>query len=257
MAFNKEKVLEVNHWNETLFSFKTTRSNSFRFHNGQFVMVGVEVDNRRFMRAYSIASPNYDEHLEFFSIKMEDGPLTSRLQCLNSGDTVLISKEPVGTLVISDLTSAKNLYLLSTGTGLAPFMSVIRDPETYARFDKIILVHGVRYVSELAYQDYIQEVLPNDELLGDMVANQLIYYPTATREKLCNQGRLTDLIKTGKLCNDVGLPQLDPEVDRAMICGSPSMLNETSEILDSIGFSASQRAGDPADYVVERAFVER
>lgn len=257
MAFNTERVLEVKHWNDTLFSFKTTRDPGLKFHNGHFVMIGLEVEGKPLMRAYSIASPNYEEHLEFLSIKVPDGPLTSRLQHLKEGDEIIISKKPVGTLVISDLTPAKNLYLFSTGTGLAPFMSVIKDPEIYERFEKIILVHGVRYTSELAYKDHIMSELPNHEYLADEISNKLIYYPTVTREDYENTGRLTDLITNGKLCEDIGLPQLNPESDRAMICGSPSMLKDTCDILDNLGFTASKHTGDPADYVIERAFVEQ
>lgn len=257
MAFNTERVLEVKHWNDTLFSFKTTRDPGLKFHNGHFVMIGLEVEGKPLMRAYSIASPNYEEHLEFLSIKVPDGPLTSRLQYLKEGDEIIISKKPVGTLVISDLTPAKNLYLFSTGTGLAPFMSVIKDPEIYERFEKIILVHGVRYTSELAYKDHIMSELPNHEYLADEISNKLIYYPTVTREDYENTGRLTDLITNGKLCEDIGLPQLNPESDRAMICGSPSMLKDTCDILDNLGFTASKHTGDPADYVIERAFVEQ
>lgn len=256
MAFYQEDVLEVKHWNDSLFSFKTSRPDALRFHNGHFVMIGLEVNGKPLTRAYSIASANYEEHLEFLSIKVQDGPLTSRLQHLKKDDKILISKKPVGTLVVDDLTPAKNLFLFATGTGLAPFMSIIRDFETYDRFDKVILVHGVRHVSELAYQDYIHEELPNHEYLGEMIAEKLVYYPTVTREPFRNQGRLTDLILNGKLCQDLGLPQLNPETDRAMICGSPSMLEDTCKILDDLGFRASAHTGDAADYVIERAFVE-
>lgn len=257
MAFFQEDVLEVKHWNDTLFSFKTTRPDTLRFHNGHFVMIGLEVEGKPLTRAYSIASANYEEHLEFLSIKVQDGPLTSRLQHLQKDDKILISKKPVGTLVVDDLTPAKNLFLFATGTGLAPFMSIIRDFETYERFEKVILVHGVRYTSELAYQDYILEELPKHEYIGDMISEQLVYYPTVTREPYKNQGRITDLITNGKMCEDLGLPQLNPETDRAMICGSPSMLQDTCDILDNLGFRASQHTGDAADYVIERAFVER
>jgi ferredoxin--NADP+ reductase len=257
MAFNTEEVLEVKHWNDTLFSFKTTRNTSLKFHNGHFVMIGLEVNGKPLMRAYSIASPNYEEHLEFLSIKVQDGPLTSKLQHLKKGDSIIVSKKPVGTLVLGDLTPAKNLYLFSTGTGLAPFMSIIKDPDIYSNFEKIILVHGVRYVSELAYKDHISNELPQHEYLSEEISKQLIYYPTVTREDFPTQGRLTDLILSGKLCKDIGLPQLSPETDRAMICGSPSMLKDTCEILDGLGFVASKHTGDPADYVIERAFVEQ
>ncbi len=256
-TFVTERVTSVHHWNDTLFSFKTTRDESLRFENGHFVMIGLEVEGRPLMRAYSIASANYEEELEFFSIKVQNGPLTSRLQHLQVGDPLLVSRKPTGTLVLHDLLPGKHLYLFGTGTGLAPFMSLIKDPEAYERFDKVVLVHGVRYVSELAYADYITRELPNNEYFGDAVRAKLIYYPTVTREPFRNQGRLTDLIDSGKLCADIGLPPLNPEHDRAMICGSPSMLKDTSALLDARGFKVSPRVGEPGDYVIERAFVEK
>ena len=255
--FATERVLSVHHWNDTLFSFKTTRDPGLRFENGQFVMIGLEVDGRPLVRAYSIASPNYEEHLEFFSIKVPNGPLTSRLQHLKVGDDVLVSRKPTGTLVIHDLKPAKNLYFLSTGTGLAPFMSLIQDIEVYDRFEKVVLIHGVRNVNELAYADFIEKELPNNEFFGEEVRNKLIYYPTVTREPFRNQGRLTDLINSGKLFDDIGLPPLSPEHDRAMICGSPQMLTDTSALLDARGFKVSPHIGEPGDYVIERAFVEK
>lgn len=256
-SFATEKVLNVHHWNDTLFSFKTTRDPGLRFINGQFVMIGLEINSRPLMRAYSIASPNYEEHLEFFSIKVHNGPLTSRLQHLKEGDSILISRKPTGTLVLDDLLPGKNLYLLSTGTGLAPFMSIIQDPETYERFEKVVLIHGVRYVNELAYADFITGHLPNNEFFGEMVRDKLIYYPTVTRETFQFQGRLTDLINSGKLFEDIGLPPLNPQHDRAMICGSPSMLKDTCALLDDRGFQMSPRIGEPGQYVIERAFVEK
>ncbi len=254
---NVEQVLSVHHWNDSLFSFKTTRDPGLRFENGQFVMIGLEVDGRPLMRAYSIASPNYEDHLEFFSIKVPDGPLTSRLQHLKTGDAVKISKKPTGTLLLSDLLPGKHLYLLSTGTGLAPFISVIQDPETYERFDKVILVHGVRHVSDVAYSDFITQNLPHNEYFGEQLRDKLIYYPTVTREPFRNQGRITDLMRSGKLFTDIGLPPINPEHDRAMICGGPEMLKETSAVLDEMGLSVSPRLGVAADYVIERAFVEK
>lgn len=255
---NAERVLSVHHWNDTLFSFKCTRDPGLRFENGQFVMIGLMQPNGRpLMRAYSIASPNYEEYLEFFSIKVANGPLTSQLQHLQEGDEIIISKKPTGTLVLSDLLQGKRVYLLSTGTGLAPFMSLIQDPEIYERFEQVILVHGVRYVSELAYQDLITKVLPSNEFLGQAVKEKLIYYPTATREKFMHQGRLTDLMRVGKLFRDIKLPAINPEEDRAMICGSPSMLDETSAVLNQFGLSVSPRLGQAGDYVIERAFVEK
>jgi ferredoxin--NADP+ reductase len=256
-AFNTEYVLSVHHWNETLFSFKTTRDPGLRFRNGHFVMIGLDVEGRPLMRAYSIASANHNEYLEFLSIKVQDGPLTSRLQHLKEGDPVLVSRKPVGTLVIDDLLPGRRLYLLGSGTGLAPFMSIIQDPETYERFEQVVLVHGVRYVSELAYADYITHELPGDEFLGEIVREKLIYYPTVTREPFRNQGRLTHLIESGKLFGDLGLPPLDPVQDRVMICGSPALLKDTCALLDARGFTLSPHIGEPGDYVIERAFVER
>jgi len=256
-AFNTERVLSVHHWNDTLFSFKTTRDAALRFHNGHFVMIGLEVEGKPLLRAYSIASANYEENLEFLSIKVPDGPLTSRLQHLKEGDTVLVSRKPVGTLVVDDLKPGKHLYLFGTGTGLAPFMSIIKDPDVYERFEKVVLVHGVRWVSELAYADYIQHELPANEFFGDMVNGKLVYYPTVTREPFRNQGRITQLVESGKLFEDIGLPPLNPETDRAMICGSPHMLADISAMLDARGFTVSGGVGQPGDYVVERAFVDK
>lgn len=252
-----ERVIEVRHWDERLFSFRTTRDPGLRFMNGQFVMIGLEVDGKPLTRAYSVASPNHEEHLEFLSIKVPNGPLTSRLQHLQPGDPIVVSKKPTGSLVLHDLLPGKNLYLLSTGTGLAPFMSVIQDLETYERFEKVVLVHGVRLVSELAYSDFITQELPAHEYFGEYVRNQLIYYPTVTREPFRNQGRLTDLFESGKLTADIGLPPLNPETDRVMICGSPAMLDDCCTLLDSRGFKISPNIGTPGDYVIERAFVER
>lgn len=256
-AFNSEQVLSVKHWNDTLFSFTTTRDNALRFNNGHFVMLGLEIEGKPLLRAYSIVSANYEENLEFLSIKVPDGPLTSRLQHLKEGDSVLISKKPVGTLVVDDLKPGKHLYLFATGTGLAPFMSIIKDPHVYERFDKVILMHGVRFPSELAYADYIQNELPNNEYFGEDVKNKLIYYPTVTREAFRNQGRITHMVESGKLFQDTGLPELNPETDRAMICGSPQMLADISAMLDKRGFQISKGVGQPGDYVIERAFVEK
>ena len=256
-AFNVERVLDVHHWNDTLFSFKTTRDPGLRFRNGHFVMLGLEVEGRPLMRAYSIASANHDEYLEFFSIKVQHGPLTSRLQHLKEGDPVLVSRKPVGTLVIDDLLPGQRLFLLASGTGLAPFLSIIKDPDTYDRFERVVLVHAVRYVSELAYAGFITRELPADEFLGDIVRDKLIYYPTVTREPYRNRGRLTDLIETGKLFADLGLSPLDPARDRVMICGSPGLLKDACALLNARGFAISPHIGEPGDYVIERAFVEK
>jgi len=255
--FATETVLSVHHWNDSLFSFTTTRDQSLRFENGHFVMIGLQVEGRPLMRAYSIASANYDEHLEFFSIKVANGPLTSRLQHLKVGDEVLVGRKPTGTLILHDLLPGKNLYLFGTGTGLAPFLSIIKDPHTYERFEKVILLHGVRQVSELAYKDVITEELPTNEFFGEDVREKLIYYPTVTREPFVNRGRLTDLIDSGKLFEDIGLPPLDPATDRAMICGGPAMLKDICVLLEARGFKPSPHIGVPGDYVIERAFVEK
>ncbi len=220
-------------------------------------MIGLQVEGKPLMRAYSIASANYEENLEFLSIKVQDGPLTSKLQHLKAGDQILVSRKPVGTLVVDDLKPGKHLYLFATGTGLAPFMSIIKDHEIYERFEKVVLLHGVRYVSELAYADYIQNELPSNEFFGDAVREKLIYYPTVTREPFRNQGRITELVESGKLFDDIGLPPLNPEQDRAMLCGSPHMLSDISAMLDARGFEVSNGVGQPGDYVVERAFVEK
>jgi ferredoxin--NADP+ reductase len=256
-AFRNERILKVHHWNDSLFTITTTRDPGLRFENGQFVMIGLEVNGKPLLRAYSIASPNYEDKLEFFSIKVQNGPLTSRLQHVKEGDELLVGVKPTGTLVLHDLKPAKHLYLLSTGTGLAPFLSTIRDPETYERFEKVVLIHGVRMVNDLAYHDFIEKELPNDEALGEMVRNQLIYYPTVTREPFRNHGRLTDLLDSDKLTSDIGLPPLNPETDRAMICGSPGMLEDSRKLLDRRGFVVSPHIGTPGDYVIERAFVEK
>jgi ferredoxin--NADP+ reductase len=252
-----ERVLHVHHWNDTLFSFRTTRDPALRFRNGHFVMLGLPVDGKPLLRAYSVASANHEDYLEFFSIKVPNGPLTSRLQHLKSGDDVIVGRKPVGSLVLDDLRPGRNLYLLSTGTGLAPFISIIQDPETYDRFENVILIHGVRQVSELAYARFIEQELPANEFIGEMVRDKLIYYPTVTREPFRNQGRLTDVIVSGKLSADIGLPMLDPALDRAMICGSAAMLKDSCDLLDALGFQISPRQGEMGDYVIERAFVEK
>lgn len=257
-AFNVERITHVHHWNDTLFSFKTTRDTALRFKNGQFVMIGLEVNGKPLMRAYSIASANYEEELEFFSIKVQDGPLTSILQKVQVGDEILISKKPTGTLVHDDLLPGKNLYLLSSGTGLAPFLSLIRDPETYEKYEKVILVHGVRYISELAYQDLILDELPNNEWFEDLlIKEKLIYFPTVTREPFHTQGRVTTHIEEGTLFEKIGLPKFNRETDRAMLCGSPAFLKDVAALLDQHGLVESPRMGVMGDYVIERAFVEK
>jgi ferredoxin/flavodoxin---NADP+ reductase len=253
--YQQETVTSVHHWNDTLFSFTTTRDPGFRYKNGFFTMIGLEVEERPLVRAYSMVSANYEEQLEFFSIKVPDGALTSRLQHLRVGDRVLVGAKPTGTLVTENLLPGRHLYLLGTGTGLAPFMSIIKDPELYEQYEKVILVHGVRYSSELAYQDYITKALPQNEFLGELTSGKLLYYPTVTREPYVHNGRITDLLLSGKLAKDLGLPALDPDADRFMLCGSPSMLKDTCGILNRLGFSEA-RNGNQGHYVLERAFVE-
>lgn len=257
MSFRTEIVTKVIHWNDTLFSFKTTRDTGFRFKNGHFTMIGLPFarNGKPLTRAYSIASANYEEELEFFSIKVPDGHLTSKLQNLKVGDEVVVGTKSVGTLIVENMRPGKNLYLIGTGTGLAPFMSIIKDHEIYEQFEKVILVHGVRYRSELAYKDYIENELPQDEYMGEMVSKQLVYYPTVTREEFENQGRVTTLIESGELQQRLGLPETNTEQDRYMLCGSPSMLKDLCAILDKKGFRESKK-GLYGEYVIERAFVE-
>ncbi len=256
-AFLEETVLSVHHWTDRLFSFTTTRDTALRFSNGHFTMIGLRQDNGKpLLRAYSIVSPNYEEHLEFLSIKVQDGPLTSKLQHIKVGDKIVVGKKPTGTLLIDYLLPGKNLYLLGTGTGVAPFLSVARDPATYEKFEKVVLVHGVREVAELAYHDYFMHELPDHEFLGEMVTQQLLYYPTVTREPFRNQGRMTDLLETGKLEADLGLPKLDPATDRVMLCGSPAMLRDLKHMLEKRGFMEGNTT-KPGDFVIERAFAEQ
>ncbi|MGI4812036.1 MAG: ferredoxin--NADP reductase [Janthinobacterium lividum] len=253
-SISQQKVLSVHHWTDRLFSFTCTRDPSFRFENGQFAMVGLEVNGKPLMRAYSMASANYEEALEFLSIKVPDGPLTSRLQHLQINDTVLIGRKPTGTLLVDNLLPGRTLWLLSTGTGLAPFMSVIRDPEVYERYERVVLTHTCRFKDELAYHDYITDSLPTHEHIGELIREKLIYYPTVTREAFHNRGRITELIQQGKVFDDLGLPPLSLENDRIMLCGSPHMLKDTRELLTSLGFEEGNHS-TPGHFVVEKAFV--
>jgi len=255
-AFNEERVLSVHHWTDKLFTFTTTRDPALRFSNGHFTMIGLKVNNKPLLRAYSIVSANYEDHLEFLSIKVPHGPLTSRLQHVRPGDTVIVGRKPTGTLVIDYLLPGRRLYLLGTGTGLAPFMSIVRDPETYEKFEQVVLVHGVRTVDELAYHDLLVEHLPNHEVLGELVTSKLRYYPTVTRQSYRHMGRITQLIESGKLFTDLGLPMIDPAHDRVMICGSPAMLRDLKHMLEQRGFKEGNTS-TPGDFVIERAFAEQ
>jgi ferredoxin--NADP+ reductase len=255
-AFQTETVLSVKHWTEQLFSFTATRDPGFRFQNGQFAMIGLEVDGRPLVRAYSMASANHEDALEFFSIKVADGPLTSHLQKIREGDSILVGRKATGTLIAGNLIPGKRLLLLATGTGLAPFASLIKDPDIYDAYDTVILAHGCRQVSELAYGEHLVGNLRKDDLFGAMVEDKLIYYPTVTREPFRNRGRVTDLVASGQLFADVGLPPLDLETDRVMLCGSPGMLDELRAMLSGRGFVEGNHS-DPGHFVIEKAFVER
>jgi ferredoxin--NADP+ reductase len=253
-AMGEESVLEVRHWTDTLFSFKTTRDPSFRFVSGQFTMIGLEVNARPLLRAYSIASAPYDDHLEFLSIKVADGPLTSRLQHIRAGDRILIGRKPTGTLLIHDLLPGRTLFLLATGTGLAPFMSIIRDPDTYSRFDKVVLVHGCRMIAELAYCDVIK-ALPEHPIFED-IDDRLLYYPIVSREPFRNRGRITELLTSERFFAELGIAPLDAEHDRVLMCGNEGLITDVRDILESSGFdeAAHNRLGR---FAVEKAFVQR
>jgi ferredoxin--NADP+ reductase len=256
-AIGTERVLSVRHWTETQFSFTTTRDRSLRFENGQFLMLGLAGGARPLLRAYSIASANHEENLEFLSIKVPDGPLTSRLQHVRPGDELLVSRKPTGTLLLSDLRAGRRLYLLSTGTGAAPFLALIKDPELYERFERVIFVHGVRFAGETQVVHEQIASLGTHELLGEQVRTQLTYYPAVTREPRLNRGRVTDLIESGRLARDLHLPQLDVAADRFMVCGNPNMLVDVCTLLEGRGFMLAPRIGEPGDFVIERAFVDR
>ena len=255
-ALFEEEVLSVHHWTDRLFSFRTTRSPSFRYENGQFTMIGLAVEGKPLLRAYSLVSPNYADELEFLSIKVPDGPLTSKLQHIQVGDKVLVGRKPTGTLLVDNLLPGRNLYLLGTGTGLAPFMSLVKDPAVYERFARVVLVHGCRFAAELAYAEAIEQTLPQDELIGEEVRAKLLYYPTVTREDFRNRGRITHLLGSGRIAADLGLPPLDAAEDRVMICGSPAFLSDITALLKGLSFSEGN-SSEPGSYVIEKAFVER
>ena len=250
-----ETVTSVQHYTDRLFRFRMTRPESFRFRSGEFAMIGLMVGDKPVYRAYSIASPAWDEELEFFSIKVPDGPLTSHLQRIKPGDQVLMRKKPTGTLVLDALTPGKRLYMFSTGTGIAPFASLIRDPETYEKFDEVILTHTCREVAELKYGFDLIEEIRNHEFLAEVVGDKLRHYATVTREDYPLQGRITDLIVSGKMFADLGVPRFDPAIDRGMICGSAAMLKETKELLEAAGLTEGANS-KPGEFVIERAFVD-
>ncbi len=252
----EQTVLSTHHWTERLFSLTLTRDPAFRFENGQFAMIGLRVDGKPLLRAYSMASPNHSETLEFLSIKVPDGPLTSRLQHVRVGDKVLVGRKPTGTLLLSNLRPGRTLYMFATGTGLAPFLSLVADPELYDRFEHIVLTHTCRRTAELAYGEYLTEHLPAHEFLGEDVSAKLIYYPTVTREPHRHPGRITDRLASGALFADTGLPPLDPAHDRAMICGSQQMLDEMKATLLARGFTEGN-SNDQGEFVIEKAFAER
>ncbi|MEL6198233.1 MAG: ferredoxin--NADP reductase [Pseudomonadota bacterium] len=250
-----ERVTEVVHYTDRLFKFRITRDPSFRFRSGEFVMIGLPNAEKPVYRAYSIASPSWDEELEFFSIKVPGGPLTEHLQKIVVGDTVLMKKKPVGTLVNDALIPGKHLYLFSTGTGIAPFASIVRDPETYEKFEKVILCHTCREVAELTYGKELVATTKEDPLVGEEAAEKLVHYATTTREESERMGRITDNIVSGKLFGDLGLSPLDPAQDRGMICGSMAFLKDLKVLLEERSLTEGANS-KPAEFVVERAFVD-
>jgi ferredoxin/flavodoxin---NADP+ reductase len=255
-SLTRQQVLSVHHWSDRLFTIRCTRDAGLKYANGQFVMMGLEVEGKPLTRAYSMASANYEEVLEFYSIKVQEGPLTSRLQHVKVGDELLVGSRAVGTLTIANLRAGANLWLLATGTGLAPFLSIVRDPETYERFERVILVHGVRFVGDLSYSDHLKDELPTHDLLGDLIRDRLTYVPTVTRDSYHQTGRITDLIRDGRLFTYANAQHFSPERDRVMICGSNEMLKETKSMLEERGFMEgdSHNAGD---FLYEKAFVEK
>jgi len=255
MALLKEKVTEIHHWTDKTFSFKTTRDMSFRFKNGEFAMIGLEIDGKPLLRAYSVVSPNHEDHLEFLSIKVPNGPLTSKLQHIKIDDEIIVNSKPTGTLVCDYLLPGRNLFLFSTGTGLAPFMSIVRDPETYEKFEKIILTHTVRTSKELAYKDLLTN-LNNDEIYSEVTRNNFIYFNTVTREKWDNEGRITDWIKENTLWKKVGVESFKPEIDRVMICGSEEMTFDLKKIFEKLG-SKEGSTKVQGGFVIEKAFAEK
>jgi ferredoxin--NADP+ reductase len=255
MLPDAQTVTAVTHWTDRLFSFRVTRPASLRFRSGEFVMIGLMDDRGKpLLRAYSIASPSWDEELEFYSIKVPDGPLTSRLQHITVGEQIILRPKPVGTLVLDALLPGRRLWFLATGTGIAPFASLMRDPETYEKFDQVIMMHTCREVAELAYGRQLVDSLREDPLIGEIVGDKLVYYPTTTREPSARMGRVTDNLSSGKVFADLGLPPMDPAVDRAMVCGSLAFNKDVMAILDGFGLREGANS-EPREYVVEKAFV--
>lgn len=251
-----QTVTDVTHWSDRLFSFRVSRPQSLRFRSGEFVMIGLMGDNGKpLLRAYSIASPSWDEELEFYSIKVPDGPLTSRLQHIKIGDEIILRPKPVGTLVIDALLPGKRLWFFATGTGIAPFASLMRDPEVYEKFDQIIMMHTCREVQELEYGRRLITGLAEDPLIGELVGDKLVYYPTTTQESSPLMGRITDNLASGKVFSDLGIDPISPETDRGMVCGSLAFNKDMMAILDGFGLNEGANS-DPAEYVVEKAFVD-
>ncbi len=250
-----QTVTAVTHWTDRLFSFRVSRPPSLRFRSGEFVMIGLLGDNGKpLLRAYSIASPAWDEELEFYSIKVPDGPLTSKLQHIRVGDEIILRPKPVGTLVHDALLPGKRLWFLATGTGIAPFASLMREPETYEKYDQVIMMHTCREVAELEYGRKLVESLKDDPLIGDIVGTKLIYYPTTTRAAFHHMGRVTDNLSSGKVFADLGLPAMNPAEDRAMVCGSMAFNIDVKAILEGFGLTEGANS-DPQQFVVEKAFV--
>jgi ferredoxin--NADP+ reductase len=254
-----QTVTQVRHYTDRLFSFRCTRPRSLRFRSGEFVMIGLMGDNGKpLLRAYSIASPSWDDELEFYSIKVQDGPLTSKLQHIQPGDQIILRPKPVGTLVHDALLPGRRLWFFATGTGFAPFASLLRDPETYERFDEVIVTHTCREVAELTYGRELIETIRSDELLTELIGAEnlakLRYYPTTTRDESPRMGRITDLLKDGTVFRDLGIDGIRPETDRAMVCGSLAFNIDLKEILEGYGLREGANS-EPAEYVVEKAFV--
>ena len=260
-----QTVTEVQHYTDRLFSFRCTRPASLRFRSGEFVMIGLmQTDpktgkEKPLLRAYSIASPSWDEELEFYSIKVPDGPLTSRLQHIEPGDQIILRPKPVGTLVHDALLPGKRIWFFATGTGFAPFASLLREPQTYTDYDEVIITHTCREAGELTYGAGIIDNLKDDELLNEVIGEgfwkKIKYYPTTTREESPKMGRITDLMRSGEAFEDLGVPPLNPETDRAMICGNLAFNLELKEMLEEYGLEEGANS-DPKTYVVEKAFLD-